>query len=81
MSRTAAARSAPRRFRRRRSFSTTPPFNRIIALDPRTGRERWNYNPNVDISSSGRRQYVAIAAGGHGALGGFGDSVVAFTLP
>jgi quinoprotein glucose dehydrogenase len=26
------------------------------------------------------RQYVVIAAGGHGALGGFGDSLVAFAL-
>jgi quinoprotein glucose dehydrogenase len=30
---------------------------------------------------SGGRQYVVFAAGGHGALGGWGDSVVAFALP
>jgi quinoprotein glucose dehydrogenase len=30
---------------------------------------------------SGGRQYVVIAAGGHGALGGWGDSVMAFALP
>jgi len=30
---------------------------------------------------SGGRQYVVIAAGGHGALGGWGDSVIAFALP
>jgi quinoprotein glucose dehydrogenase len=30
---------------------------------------------------SGGRQFVVIAAGGHGALGGFGDAVVTFALP
>lgn len=26
-------------------------FNRIIALDPITGKEKWSYNPEVDIST------------------------------
>lgn len=29
----------------------------------------------------GGKQYVVIAAGGHAALGGWGDSVIALTLP
>ena len=43
----------------RSSFQTTPilyddtlylctPFNRVIALDPETGAERWTYDPGVD---------------------------------
>src|SRR5271155_3246980 len=45
--------------RRRSGFETTPilvdgtlylttPFNRVIALDPVTGKQRWAYNPEVD---------------------------------
>ncbi len=45
--------------RRRSAFEATPivvdgtlflstPFNRVIALDPETGRERWVYDPRVD---------------------------------
>ena len=26
------------------------PFNRVIALDPETGAERWSYDPEVDLS-------------------------------
>jgi quinoprotein glucose dehydrogenase len=26
------------------------PFNRVIALDPATGQERWSYDPQVDLS-------------------------------
>jgi quinoprotein glucose dehydrogenase len=26
------------------------PFNRVIALDPETGAERWTYNPKIDLS-------------------------------
>ncbi len=25
------------------------PFNRVIALDPETGTERWTYNPHIDL--------------------------------
>ncbi len=47
--------------RKRSGFETTPividgtlylttPFNRVIALDPRTGKQRWAYDPKIDIS-------------------------------
>ncbi len=47
--------------RRRSGFETTPivvdgtlylttPFNRIIALDPETGVQRWAYDPKVDLT-------------------------------
>ena len=47
--------------RRRSAFEATPivvdgtlflstPFNRVIALDPETGKERWVYDPRVDRS-------------------------------
>jgi quinoprotein glucose dehydrogenase len=47
--------------RRRSGFETTPilidgrlylttPFNRVIALDPTTGRELWSYDPRIDQS-------------------------------
>ncbi len=46
---------------RRSSFETTPlvmagrlylttPFNRVIALDPETGRQLWAYDPHIDRS-------------------------------
>ncbi len=28
----------------------TTPFSRVIALDPQTGKERWTYDPKVDLS-------------------------------
>src|SRR5579859_455735 len=31
----------------------TTPFGRVIALDPDTGRERWNYDPRVQIADYG----------------------------
>jgi quinoprotein glucose dehydrogenase len=31
-------------------FLTTP-YNRVIALDPATGRERWSYDPQVNLNS------------------------------
>jgi quinoprotein glucose dehydrogenase len=45
--------------RRRSGFETTPilvdgtlyfttPFNRVIALDPETGKQRWAYDPKID---------------------------------
>jgi quinoprotein glucose dehydrogenase len=27
----------------------TTPFNRVFALDPETGREKWNFDPKVDL--------------------------------
>jgi quinoprotein glucose dehydrogenase len=29
-------------------FLTTP-FNRVVALDPETGKEKWNFDPKVDL--------------------------------
>ena len=26
------------------------PFNRVIALDPETGKEKWTYDPKVDLT-------------------------------
>jgi quinoprotein glucose dehydrogenase len=47
--------------RRRSGFEATPilvdgvlyfstPFNRVIALDPETGKQRWAYDPKVDLT-------------------------------
>ena len=47
--------------RKRSGFETTPilidgalylttPFNRVIALDPETGKQRWEYDPKTDLS-------------------------------
>jgi quinoprotein glucose dehydrogenase len=47
--------------RKRSAFENTPilidgalyvttPFNRVLALDPQTGAQRWAYNPVVDLS-------------------------------
>src|SRR5262245_55306576 len=44
----------------RSGFETTPlvvdgtlylttPFNRVVALDPDTGREQWTYDPHIDL--------------------------------
>jgi quinoprotein glucose dehydrogenase len=46
--------------RRKSAFETTPivadgtmyfstPFNRVIALDPETGSEKWSFDPHVDL--------------------------------
>src|SRR5579859_1843078 len=48
--------------RKRGGFETTPllvdgtlylttPFNRVIALDPETGAQRWAYDPKIDLDS------------------------------
>jgi len=47
--------------RKRSGFEATPilvdgalyfttPFNRVIALDPETGTQRWSYDPNIDLT-------------------------------
>ena len=47
--------------RGRSGFETTPimvdgllflttPFNRVVALDPETGQQRWSYDPKVDLT-------------------------------
>src|ERR1700723_1021587 len=49
------------RDRRRSGFEATPilvdgtlyfttPFNRVIALDPETGKQRWAFDPKIDLS-------------------------------
>lgn len=46
--------------RRKSEFETTPivadsamylstPFNRVIALDPETGQEKWSFDPKIDL--------------------------------
>src|SRR6201988_3270039 len=47
--------------RKRSGFEATPilvdgtlyfttPFNRVIALDPETGKQRWAYDPKIDLT-------------------------------
>ena len=61
--------------------------NKIRAFDVKTGVKLWEGSvPAFAMATpmtyeSGGRQYVVIAAGGHGSVGGWGDSVVAFALP
>ena len=64
--------------------------NYIRAFDIETGEELWKgrlpaggqATPMTYRLGADRRQYVVIAAGGHGKLGNrIGDSVVAFSLP
>jgi quinoprotein glucose dehydrogenase len=61
--------------------------NKIRAFDLKTGAKLWEAGvPAFAMATpmtyeSGGRQFVVIAAGGHGVLGGFGDSVIAFALP
>ena len=60
---------------------------KIRAFDLATGDKLWEARlPAFGMATpmtyeSGGKQYVVIAAGGHGALGGWGDSVMAFSLP
>ncbi len=60
---------------------------KIRAFDLASGEKKWEARlPAFGMATpmtyeSGGKQYVVIAAGGHGALGGFGDSVIAFALP
>ena len=35
------------------------PFNRIIALDPETGEERWTFNPEIDLSGNYANQLIS----------------------
>lgn len=69
-------------------FSAASMDNKIYAFDSDTGAEVWSF----DLPAGGQatpmtytlkgKQYLVIAAGGHGKLGTKqGDSVVAFTLP
>lgn len=69
-------------------FTAAAMDNFIRAFDAETGKELWKY----ELPAGGQatpmtytlhgKQYVVIAAGGHGKLGTKqGDSVVAFTLP
>jgi quinoprotein glucose dehydrogenase len=49
--------------RRKSAFEATPivadgamylttPFNRVVALDPETGREKWSFDPKLDVDRS-----------------------------
>ena len=49
--------------KRKSAFENTPividgtmyistPFSRVIALDPETGREKWSYDPKIDLQAS-----------------------------
>jgi quinoprotein glucose dehydrogenase len=69
-------------------FTAASMDNHLRAFDSDTGRELWKY----ELPAGGQatpmtyrvdgRQYLVIAAGGHGKLGTkLGDYVVAFTLP
>jgi quinoprotein glucose dehydrogenase len=69
-------------------FSAATMDNAIRAFDEESGKEIWKY----DLPAGGqatpmtytvnRKQYLVIAAGGHGKLGTKqGDYVLAFTLP
>ena len=71
-----------------RVFTAASMDNVLRAFDSDTGRELWRY----DLPAGGQatpmtyrldgRQYLVIAAGGHGKLGTTpGDYVLAFTLP
>jgi quinoprotein glucose dehydrogenase len=59
---------------------------KIRAFDAKSGAKVWEGKlPAFGMATpmtyeADGRQYVVIAAGGHGALGGFGDSLVAFAL-
>lgn len=61
--------------------------SKIRAFDLKNGAKLWEAKlPAFAMATPmtyavGGKQYVVIAAGGHGALGGFGDSLVAFALP
>lgn len=60
---------------------------KIRAFDLASGEKKWESGlPAFGMATpmtyiSGGKQYVVIAAGGNGALGGFGDSLIAFALP
>ena len=38
-----------------RSLALCTPFNRMVALDPATGTERWSYDPEITFGSYGTR--------------------------
>jgi len=71
-------------------FSAATMDNKIYAFDSDTGAELWKGRlpaggqamPMTYRLRHGGKQFVVIAAGGHGKLGTkLGDSLVAFALP
>lgn len=49
------------KYKRKSEFETTPilvdgtlylttPFNRVIGLDPETGKQKWSYDPHIDLT-------------------------------
>jgi quinoprotein glucose dehydrogenase len=69
-------------------FTAAAMDNQLRAFDSDTGKELWKFElpaggqaTPMTYSLDGK-QYLVIAAGGHGKLGTkLGDSVLAFTLP
>ncbi len=60
----------------------------LRAVDQKTGKVLWRHHLSAPAMATpmtyvdGKRQYVVVAAGGHGKLGtGSGDAIVAFALP
>jgi quinoprotein glucose dehydrogenase len=69
-------------------FSGATMDTNIRAFDAESGKELWKFDLPASAQATpmtysvGGKQYVVIAAGGHGKLGTQqGDYVVAFTLP
>jgi quinoprotein glucose dehydrogenase len=69
-------------------FTSAAMDNYLRAFDSETGKEIWKYQLPAGgqatpmTYSIGGKQYLVIAAGGHGKLGTKqGDYVIAFTLP
>jgi quinoprotein glucose dehydrogenase len=55
------------------------PFDRVFALDAETGAQR---TPMTYRVRPGGRQFVVVAAGGHGTMGTkLGDELLAYALP
>lgn len=57
------------KWRQKSAFEATPivvdgamylptPFNRVIALDPATGRQKWSYDPHIDKNAPGGDGFV-----------------------
>jgi len=72
------------------TFIASAMDNFLRAFDTDTGKELWKGRlpaggqalPMTYLAGNARKQFVVIAAGGHGKLGtSLGDSLVAFSLP
>jgi quinoprotein glucose dehydrogenase len=72
------------------TFIASAMDNFLRAFDTDTGKELWNARlpaggqalPMTYLAGDNRKQFVVIAAGGHGKLGtSLGDSLIAYSLP